>query len=76
MDGFITAPGVSGSVVPHDGWADLTAFISETAERTRDWADIMLGYRQYIAQYQEEIIMYPLDGDVLSMFYRKVGSGM
>lgn len=71
MDGFITAPGVSGSVVPHDGWANLAPFISETADRTKDWADIVLGYRQYIAQYQEEIIMYPLDGDVLSMFYRK-----
>ena len=57
MDGFITAPGVSGSVVPHDGWADLTEFISESPERTADWTDIMVGYRKHIAQYQNEIIM-------------------
>jgi multiple sugar transport system substrate-binding protein len=70
-DGFVTAPMVGGSVVGHDGWADLTAFIGETLERTKDWSDILLGYRKYIAQYEEQIIMYPLDGDLLSLFYRK-----
>ena len=31
----------------------------------------MLVYRKCIAQYEEQIIMYPLDGDLLSLFYRK-----
>lgn len=70
-DGFVTAPMVSGSVAGDDGWADLTTFIGETLERTKDWSDILLGYRKYIAQYEEKIIMYPLDGDLLSLFYRK-----
>jgi multiple sugar transport system substrate-binding protein len=49
----------------------LAPFISETSERFKDWADILVGYRKYIAQYQDQIIMYPLDGDLLSLFYRK-----
>jgi multiple sugar transport system substrate-binding protein len=49
----------------------LKSFIGETVERSKDWSDILLGYRKYIAQYEEKIIMYPLDGDSLSLFYRK-----
>lgn len=70
-DGFVTGPIVSGSIVAHDGWADLAPFISETPERTKDWSDILLGYRKYIAQYEDQILMYPLDGDLLSLFYRR-----
>jgi len=71
LDGFITGPSVSGSVVAHEGWADLRPFLWETTERMQDWTDILLGYRKYIAQYQDQIIMYPLDGDLLAMYYRK-----
>jgi multiple sugar transport system substrate-binding protein len=71
FDGFLTPPGVMGSIVEEDGWADLKPFIEETTERTKDWSDILLSYRQNIAQYQDRILMYPLDGDVLSLFYRE-----
>jgi ABC-type glycerol-3-phosphate transport system substrate-binding protein len=70
-DGFITSPIVTGSVVQYDGFADLTPFIQETAERAASWADVLLGYRKWVAQYQEKIIMFPLDGDMFSLFYRR-----
>lgn len=71
FDGFLTPPGVMGSIVEEDGWADLKPFIEETTERTQEWSDILLSYRQNIAQYQDQILMYPLDGDVFTMLYRK-----
>ena len=70
-DGFLTPPLVSGSVVALQGWADLSPFIQEQADRLSDWTDIFLRYRKWIAQYEDTIIMYPLDGDSLSLFYRK-----
>ena len=70
-DGFLTPPSVTGSVVGHDGWADLSSYINESAENIQDWSDILLGYRKYVAQYENKILMYPLDGDVLSLYYRK-----
>jgi multiple sugar transport system substrate-binding protein len=70
-DGYITNPQVAGSVVELQGWADLTPFIEEQSDRVTDWADIFLGYRKSIAQYGDRIILFPLDGDSLSMYYRK-----
>lgn len=71
LDGFITPPGVMGSIVEEDGFADLKPFIEESATNTKDWSDILLSYRKWISQYQDRILMFPLDGDVLSLFYRK-----
>lgn len=70
-DGYFTGPAVTGSVVEYNGFADLTGYISETAERTEQWADMLLGYRQWVAQYQDKILMFPLDGDIFSMYYRR-----
>lgn len=70
-DGFLTPPEVIGSVALQDGWADLKPFIQESQERAQDWADIMLGYRRFMAQYENKILLFPLDGDMLSMYYRK-----
>jgi multiple sugar transport system substrate-binding protein len=71
FDGFVTPPAVMGSIVQEDGWADLTGYIESNTEHAMDWSDIFLSYRKWIAQYQEKILMFPLDGDVLSLFYRK-----
>lgn len=71
FDGFITPPGVMGSIVEADGWADLKPYIEASTSRIQDWSDILLSYRKWIAQYQDRILMFPLDGDVLSLFYRK-----
>lgn len=71
FDGFLTPPGVMGSIVEEDGWADLKPYIERSTNNTKDWSDIMLSYRKWIAQYQDRILMFPLDGDVLSLFYRK-----
>jgi ABC-type glycerol-3-phosphate transport system substrate-binding protein len=71
FDGFITPPGVMGSIVEENGWADLRSKIESTASSRSDWLDIFLSYRKWISQYQDEILMYPLDGDVLSLFYRE-----
>lgn len=70
-DGFLTPPSIAGNVVPYNGWQDLTPFIQESPERLEDWSDVLLGYRKYIAQYEGKIIMFPLDGDILSLYYRK-----
>jgi multiple sugar transport system substrate-binding protein len=71
FDGFITPPGVMGSIVEENGWADLRKYIESTPNSRNDWIDIFLAYRKWIAQYQNEILMYPLDGDVLSLFFRQ-----
>ncbi|KAL3921905.1 MAG: hypothetical protein SGILL_002499 [Bacillariaceae sp.] len=71
FDGFITPPGVMGSIVEENGWADLRSYIESNSNSRRDWVDIFLSYRKWISQYQDQILMYPLDGDVLSLFYRQ-----
>jgi multiple sugar transport system substrate-binding protein len=70
-DGFFTGPAVLGSIVEYNGFADLTSYIQEFSSRISDWSDVMLGYRQNIAQYEGKILLYPLDGDTLSLFYRR-----
>jgi multiple sugar transport system substrate-binding protein len=70
-DGYFTTPEVTGSVVEYGGFADLTPYALETQERRLDWADILPGYRNWNAQYEGKILLYPIDGDILSMFYRK-----
>jgi multiple sugar transport system substrate-binding protein len=70
-DGFFTNPAVTGSVVDYNGFADLTPFVGETAEKIAEWDDILLGYRKWVAQYEKKILMFPIDGDFFSMFYRR-----
>jgi multiple sugar transport system substrate-binding protein len=69
-DGFVTPPSIAGSIVEYSGWQDLAPYIQADGDRASDWADILLGYRQTIATYQGQTIMYPLDGDILSLYYR------
>lgn len=71
FDIFITPPHVMGDIVEEDGWADLTDYVESSAYWGDDWSDILVGYRNLISQFQDRILMFPLDGDVLSMFYRK-----
>lgn len=71
FDGFVANPGVMGSIVEEEGWSDLKPYIDETTSNIHDWSDILLSYRKHISQYQNRILMFPLDGDVLSLFYRK-----
>ena len=66
FDGFVSPPGVMGSIVDDQGWLDLRDCID-----LEDWKDIKLGYRKHIAQYEDQILMYPLDGDLLHLFYNK-----
>jgi maltose-binding protein MalE len=70
-DGFITTPLITGSVVPHDGWYDLTDYISESPKRKEDFTDIFNVYGNFLSQYQNRTIMYPIDGDLLNLYYRK-----
>jgi ABC-type glycerol-3-phosphate transport system substrate-binding protein len=69
FDGFITPPGVMGSIVKEDGWADLRPYIDSNSNTRNDWTDIFLSYQKLISQYHDQILMSPLDGDVLSLFY-------
>jgi len=68
-DGFVTPPSISGSIHEFNGWADLTPTIKSSD--TIDWPDMFLAYRKMIAQYEEKIIMMPLDGDMLVMYYNQ-----
>jgi ABC-type glycerol-3-phosphate transport system substrate-binding protein len=70
FDGYVTPPAVSGSVVEFDAWADFTPFLNESSSNLVDWSDVLIGYRQ-IATVEKQILMYPLDGDLLSLYYRK-----
>lgn len=69
-DGFVTPPTVSGSVVEYGGWADFTSYIQASPARLADWSDILIGYRKKIAQYENQNILFPLDGDILGLYYR------
>jgi multiple sugar transport system substrate-binding protein len=71
FDGYITPPAVSGSVVEFDAWADFTSYLNESSSSLADWSDILIAYRQRIATVEGKILMYPLDGDLLSLYYRK-----
>jgi multiple sugar transport system substrate-binding protein len=70
FDGYVTPPAVAGSVVEFDAWADFTPFLNESSSNLVDWSDILIGYRE-IATVEKQILMYPLDGDLLSLYYRK-----
>ena len=70
FDGYVTPPAVSGSVVEFDAWADFTPFLNESSANLVDWSDVLIGYRN-IATVEKRILLYPLDGDLLSLYYRK-----
>jgi len=71
FDIFFTPPDVMGDIVEEDGWTDLKSFIDSSAKQAEEWSDIFISYRNSISPYQDRILMFPLDGDVLSMFYRQ-----
>lgn len=48
---------------------DLGKFVRESA--VLDWLDVFLAFREVTTVYEGKVYMIPLDGDVLSFFYRR-----
>eukprot|EP00428_Durinskia_dybowskii_P057188 CAMPEP_0170320218 /NCGR_PEP_ID=MMETSP0116_2-20130129/60838_1 /TAXON_ID=400756 /ORGANISM="Durinskia baltica, Strain CSIRO CS-38" /LENGTH=73 /DNA_ID=CAMNT_0010572979 /DNA_START=16 /DNA_END=237 /DNA_ORIENTATION=+ len=68
---MITAPTVMGSIVEEEGWTNLKPYDESSGSLVEDWSDMVLCYRKWISQYQDQILMYPLDGDLLGLFFHK-----
>jgi len=67
-DGFVTLPLILGSAVQLGAWRDLTQDIRDS--KSIDWQDVLLAYREQIAQFEGSVYMYPFDGDLHSLFFR------
>ena len=48
---------------------DLGKFVREST--ILDWLDVFLAFREVTTVYEKRVYMIPLDGDVLSFFYRR-----
>jgi multiple sugar transport system substrate-binding protein len=68
-DGFICGPAIVGTAVQLDGFKDLTDWTKE--QRELEWLDILRGFRENIAVFDNHVRMFPLDGDAHYMFYRE-----
>ncbi|KAL7549918.1 hypothetical protein ACHAWF_013171 [Thalassiosira exigua] len=69
FDVYLTPPSILGSVVKYGGFADMRDYISENY--LGEWLDLFPGYRDIIATYDGSILMMPLDGDLLHLYYNK-----
>jgi len=69
FDGFVSNPGVVGSAVTRGGFMDLSEFVRESLDL--DWLDILPAFRDSVLVYDGKPYMFPLDGDVHSLFYRR-----
>ena len=68
-DGFICGPAIVGSAVQLDGFMDLTPWTRDHLELK--WLDVLRGFRENIAVFDNHVRMFPLDGDAHYMYYRE-----
>jgi multiple sugar transport system substrate-binding protein len=67
-DGYLTSPVILGTAAMLNGFLDLTSYKnSEEAE----WMDILLEIRDYLTSFDDRVYLIPLDGDTLTLYYRK-----
>lgn len=71
FDGYIITPLWIGELA--EGLFDTTEFMKEYSDTTDPtyWTDILLFYREVISSYDNNLYLFPFDGDVISMFYRR-----
>ena len=65
----LTPPTIMGTAAPFGGFADMSEYIR--TNYLEEWLDIFTGYREIIATYLGKVLMVPLDGDLLHLFYNK-----
>lgn len=70
FDAYILNPLLTGQLAVEDGLWDLTDFIRNYQRNPNFWTDILLFYRDILSSYDNKIVLFPFDGDVLSMYYR------
>lgn len=68
-DGYIFVPSLVGEVTEKGGLADLTEFVAGSEQVA--WTDILPFSREHQAIYDNRVRLFPCDGDVLSLYYRK-----
>ena len=70
FDGYIITPLWIGELAT--GLFETTTFMKEYAATDPTyWTDILLFYREVISSYDNKLYLFPFDGDVISMFYRR-----
>jgi len=70
-DGFMFGPFLTGEMVKVGGLHDLTPYVQQGGAYDLRWNDMFRFNREHAAVYDNKVVMIPLDGDVLSFFYRK-----
>lgn len=68
-DGYFTNTVILGTAAMLDGFHDLTPYIKDS--QNVDWADILPAFRNYMMSFEDNIYLIPLDGDALSLYYRR-----
>lgn len=66
--GFKFRPHIIGELNLLGGLTDLTPFVKES--NTLKWNDIFRFNRENGAVWDKKVVVIPLDGDVLSLYYR------
>ena len=71
-DGYYTNPLALGTGAALNGFHDLTPYVKNPSSPINvDWADVLLAIRTYMTNYEDKIYLIPLDGDTITLFYRK-----
>ena len=71
-DGYYTNPLALGTGAALKGFHDLSPYVKNPAPHIDvDWADVLLAIRTYMTNYEDKIYLIPLDGDTITLFYRK-----
>ena len=70
-DGYMFGPFLTGEMAKVEGLHDLTSYVQDGGEFDLRWNDLFRFNRENAAVYDNKVVMIPLDGDVLSLYYRK-----
>jgi ABC-type glycerol-3-phosphate transport system substrate-binding protein len=68
-DGSVFPSQIIGALVNEDALWDLSDFVRSSFEL--DWSEMLPFFRHQLAGYDHKTRLIPLDGDVLSMYYRR-----
>jgi len=70
FDGYIITPLWIGELAT--GLFETSTFMKDYAATDPTyWTDILLFYREVISSYDNKLYLFPFDGDVISLFYRR-----
>jgi multiple sugar transport system substrate-binding protein len=68
FDGYLTSPIILGTAAMLNGFLDLTSYKNS---KEAEWMDILLEIRNFLTSFDNKVYLIPLDGDTLTLYYRK-----